>query len=59
LKKKSAHITATKKDERRVFIDISTVKKAQKGKDLARSNWFLMVDERTQLKFGKLEKIFD
>jgi hypothetical protein len=34
--KKSAHIAATKKDEWHIFIDISTVKKAKKGKDLAR-----------------------
>jgi hypothetical protein len=51
--KKSAHIAATKKDERRIFIDIFTVKKAKKGKDLARPNWYLMVDEKTQLKFSK------
>jgi hypothetical protein len=51
--KKSTHISAIKKDERRIFIDISTVKKAQKGKDLARPNWYLMVDERTQMKFSK------
>jgi hypothetical protein len=51
--KPSTHIAATKKDERRIFIDISTVKKAKKGEDLARPNWYLMVDERTQLKFSK------
>jgi hypothetical protein len=50
--KKSTHIAATKKDKRRIFIDISTVKKAKMGKDLARPNWYLMVDERTQLKFS-------
>jgi hypothetical protein len=35
------------------LIDISTVKKTKKGKDLARPNWYLTVDERTQLKFSK------
>jgi hypothetical protein len=37
--KKSTHIAATKKDKRRIFIDISTVKKAKKEKDLVRPNW--------------------
>jgi hypothetical protein len=48
--KGSAHKAATKADERRIFIDISTVKKTKKGKDLARPNRYLTVDERTQLK---------
>jgi hypothetical protein len=51
--KKSAHKAATKTDERRIFIDVSTVKKTKKGKDLACPNWYLTVDERTQLKFSK------
>jgi hypothetical protein len=51
--KKSAHKAATKTDRRRIFIDISTVKKTKKGKDLARPNWYLTVDERTQLRFSK------
>jgi hypothetical protein len=51
--KKSAHKAAKKSDERRIFIDISTVKKTKKGKDLARPNWYLTVDKRTQLKFSK------
>jgi hypothetical protein len=51
--KRSVHKATTKKDERRIFIDISTVKKTKKGKELARPNWYLTVDERTQLKFSK------
>jgi L-rhamnose isomerase len=51
--KKSAHKAATKTGARHIFIDISAVKKTKKGKDLARPNWYLTVDERTQLKFSK------
>jgi hypothetical protein len=52
--KRSAHKAATKTDERRIFIDIcSTVKKTKKRKDLACPNWYLTVDEQTQLKFSK------
>jgi hypothetical protein len=42
--KKIEHVSATKKDEHRVFIDVSTINKSKGGKDLARPNWFMMVD---------------
>jgi hypothetical protein len=51
--KGSAHKAATKVDERRIFIDIYTLKKTKKGKDVARPNRYLTVDERTKLKFSK------
>jgi hypothetical protein len=34
-----------------VFLDISTVKKLKGQKKLTKSNWRIMVDKRTQLKF--------
>ena len=47
----SEHIKATK-DEPRIFLDISTVKDKSGKIDLAKSNWRIIVDERTGMKFS-------
>ena len=38
--------------ERRVFLDIATVKQPVNGPKVSKPNWQIMVDERTQLKFS-------
>jgi hypothetical protein len=49
--KQSDHEPATG-DERRVFLDIATVKQPKNGPKVHKANWRIMVDERTQLKFS-------
>jgi hypothetical protein len=38
------------KDEKRIYLDIKTIKKTKKGQKVYKGNWRIMVDERTQLK---------
>jgi hypothetical protein len=40
----------------RVFLDISTVKRKKKDPPVAKPNWRIVVDERTQLKFSAFYK---
>ena len=47
----SDHVPATE-GERRIFLDISTVKKPKDLPAVIRPNWRIMVDERTQMKFS-------
>jgi hypothetical protein len=49
--KHGTHKKATSK-ERRVFLDIATVKQPKNGPNVSKTNWRIMVDERTQLKFS-------
>ena len=49
--KESDHVPVTG-DACRVFLDISTIKKPNDLKTLAKPNWRIMVDERTQMKFS-------
>jgi hypothetical protein len=39
------------KDEKRIYLDIATIKKTKKGPKVYKGNWRIMVDESTQLKF--------
>jgi hypothetical protein len=48
----SEHKAATKTDERRIFIDISSVKANKQGKKPTKPHWRIMVDERGTLKFS-------
>jgi hypothetical protein len=50
--KKSKHKAATKTDERRIFLDISSVKTNKEGKKPTKPHWRIMVDERSTLKFS-------
>jgi hypothetical protein len=40
------------KDEKRIYLDITTIKKTKKGPKVYKGNWRIIVDERTQLKFS-------
>jgi hypothetical protein len=40
------------KDEKRIYLDIATIKKTKKGPKGYNGTWRIMVDERTQLKFS-------
>jgi hypothetical protein len=40
------------KDEKRIYLDIATIKKTKKGPKVYKGNWRIMVDERTQLQFS-------
>jgi hypothetical protein len=51
--KDSDHEPATGSD-RRIFLDIATIKKTKKGPLVTKPNWQLMVDEQTRLKFSNL-----
>jgi hypothetical protein len=51
LPKESNHEPATGSD-RRMFLDIATVKKTKTGPSVTKPNWQLMVDERARLKFS-------
>jgi hypothetical protein len=47
----SDHITA-KKNNKRIFLDIATLRSPPEGPNVTKPNWRIMVDERTQLKFS-------
>jgi hypothetical protein len=40
------------KDEKRIYLDIATIKKTKKGPKVYKGNWRIMMDEHTQLKFS-------
>jgi hypothetical protein len=40
------------KDQKRIYLDIATIKKTKKGPKVYKGNWRIMVDERTQFKFA-------
>jgi hypothetical protein len=49
---KESHETAiASKEERRMFLDVSTVKKMKDGPNVTKPNWLIIVDQRSALKF--------
>jgi hypothetical protein len=40
------------KNESRIYLDITTIKKTKNGPKVYKGNWRIMVDERTQLRFS-------
>jgi hypothetical protein len=50
--KKSMHKAATKTDERRIFLSISSVKANKEGKKPTKPHWRITVDKRSTLKFS-------
>jgi hypothetical protein len=50
--KVSVHKAATKTDERRIFLDISSVQANKQGKKPTKPHWRIMVDERSTLKYS-------
>jgi hypothetical protein len=50
--KVSEHKAATKTDERRIFLDISSVKSNKQGQKPTKPHWRIMVDERSTLNFS-------
>jgi hypothetical protein len=50
--KVSKHKGATKTDERRIFLDILSVKANKQGMSPTKPYWRIMVDERSTLKFS-------
>jgi hypothetical protein len=50
--KVSTHKAAIKTDERRIFLDISSVQANKQGKKPTKPHWRIMVDERSTLKFS-------
>jgi hypothetical protein len=50
--KVSTHKATTKTDERRIFLDISSVKANKQGKKPTKPHWRIMVDKRSTLKLS-------
>jgi hypothetical protein len=50
--KESEHVKAID-GERRIFLDISTIKKVKNGPSVTKPNWRIMVDEKSSLKFSE------
>ena len=50
--KETEHTKAVK-GENHIFLDIATIKNAKDGPPVSNPNWWIMVDERTGMKFSK------